>query len=308
VQRASAHFSVRLAQEIARSLAHARRQMPGESPTALWLTGGGAQLEALPAALAAKLRLPVERYDPLARVELGAEAEDARAAAASLAVLVGLAVPVSPAERDADLLPPALRESLAFRRRRPWFAAAAMLAAAALLPPIVHYHRVATRAAAQVAVLDARMRPMRSLQGRIAGDLERLESINTEIAALRRTAEARTSWLTFLADLQARLATIEDVWLERLVVVPPPATSAPAPDGTPAGPAPLKLTVSGRLIDAVQPGSKAGADDYARVRRLLESFAHARFVASVADERFDHSEPGILRFDVTLVIDPAHSL
>src|SRR5262249_30337990 len=141
--------------------------------------------------------------------------------------------------------------------------------------------------------------------------------------------ETKANWINFLADLQDRLVKTEDVWLDQLQVVrpPPPEPGAPpdpnAPppaDGTqppadpnqpgarpPPGP-PLKLTLSGRLLDVTNPQSKVSPESTLRVKQLLASFTSSQFITAVENEKFDPSQNGLLRFDFTLVINPKKTL
>ncbi len=154
VLRASTIFAAKLQLEITRSTINHRRQSGGEQPVTLYLTGGGSLISELPAVLAEKLKLRVERYEPLRHVDLSANARAAGAdtAAPVLADLVGLATRlVVKGEPEASLLPPALTEAVAFRKRQPLIVAAAALFTAALLPPIIYFHRVATVNLAKVA-------------------------------------------------------------------------------------------------------------------------------------------------------------
>lgn len=115
---------------------------------------------------------------------------------------------------------------------------------------------------------------------------------------------------------------IEDVWLDKLQVVraplpepgseplvdlsvPPPADGS-APVAPPAPP--LRLTLSGRLLDVANPQSKVSAEARQRVQQLLASFTGSQFIASVENEKFDNNQNGLLRFDFTLVINPKKTL
>ena len=66
--------------------------------------------------------------------------------------------------------------------------------------------------------------------------------------------------------------------------------------------------LSGRLLDARNPGAKASPASRERARQLLGRLAGSPYVAAVTNERFDNSQPGLLRFDVTLVVNPRHPL
>ena len=320
VQKAAANFALRLQLEITRSTVNHRRQSGGAQPTAVFLTGGGSLIADLPATLAEKLRLRVERYEPLRHVDLSANARAAGAegAAQVLADLVGLATHlVVKDESSVSLLPPALTEALAFRKRQPLFVAAAVFAAAALLPPIVYFHRVTTVTMTKVAQVDSQLMPLRALQTRNGDNLVKIEEAKKQIAALLGAVETKANWINFFTDLQTRLVKIEDVWLDKIHVVRPPppepgadaATPPPADGSAPARVvAPLKLTLSGRLLDVANPQSRVSPEARERVKQLLASFTGSQFIASVENEKFDNNQNGLLRFDFTLVINPKKTL
>jgi type IV pilus assembly protein PilM len=320
VQKAATNFAARLQLEITRSAINHRRQSGGEQATTLYLTGGGSLIAELPAVLAEKLKLRVERYEALRSVEVSANARAAGAESAApvLADLVGLATRlVTKAEPDASLLPPALTEAVAFRKKQPVFIAAAALFVAALLPPIIYFHRVATTTLAKVADVEGQLMPLRALQTRNTDNLAKIEEAKRQIAALQGAVETKSNWINFFTDLQTRLVKIEDVWLDKLAIVRPALTEAPAPDPSapppdpnlpkPAGP-PLKLTLSGRLLDVANPQSRVSPEARERVKQLLASFSGSQFIASVENEKFDNNQNGLLRFDFTLVINPKNPL
>ena len=331
VLRATAGFVTRLHLEITRSAVNHRRQSGGAAAVAVYLTGGGSLIEELPAALAEKLRLPVEHYAALKNVDLSgdARASGAEGSAAMLADLVGLATQlVKLDEPDASLLPPALTAALAFRKRQPWILAAAALVVAALVPPIVYFHRVNGAILERISQVDTQLMPLRAVEHRNAENLRQIDEAAKQITALRGAYETKANWINFLADLQERLVKVEDVWLDKIQVVrppapepgtvaevqPPPDGATPAPDAAappvpepPKGP-PLRLTLSGRLLDVTNPQSKVSPESLQRVKQLLASFTGSQFIAAVENERFDNNQNGLLRFDFTLVINPKKTL
>jgi type IV pilus assembly protein PilM len=298
------------------------------------LTGGGSLIEELPASLGERLHARVERYQALKNVDLSADARAAGAESSApvLADLVGLATHlINKDESHASLLPPALTAALAFRKRQPVIMAAAALVVIALIPPIVYLHSVASGTLERVSQVDSQLMPLRSVETRNADNLQQIEAASKQIAALKSAYETKANWINFLADLQERLVKIEDVWLDKLQVVRPPAPEVdpaaaeaaaqgtgdggqatvdpnpPAPEAKPVGP-PIRLTLSGRLLDVANPQSKVSPESLQRVKQLLASFTGSQFISAVENERFDTNQNGLLKFDFTLVINPKKTL
>lgn len=292
-------FATRLAHEITRSAVHFKRATGAAAPAAVVLSGGASRgAPDLATLLAARVHVPVERFEPLAGIELSpsALARDVGQFAAHLADLVGAArLDLAGDAFAIDLLPPRWRAAEKTRRRQPWLAAAAVLAAAALVP-VLDYHRAReTGLRREVAALKAEIAPLRERETRNRANLEKLAALRHHLGTWQAIAARRTAWPELLADLQDRCVKIEDVWLDRVQL---------AASETDAG-APLRLEVSGRLLDRANPLARVSADAARRATQLVASVAASPFVAAVERERFDHSQPGILRFDVVLVTDPA---
>ena len=320
VQNAAQAFIGRLHMEITRSTVNYRRQSGAEQPAVIYLTGGGSLVPGLAATLADKLKTRVELFDPLRNVEVSTGASQARDYSAVLADLVGLAVGSAAGEKAFTLLPPAIGRELAFRRQQPFYVGAAALLVAALALPIYHFNQRAALATDQARRLETTLQPLRALQAADAANLERIESIKKEIAAIQNLVESKSNWINFFNDLQQRLVKVEDVWLEKLQVLRPAAgesagRSAGGAFGaaaTPAGseaPVPvLRLNLSGRLLDKNNPTSRVSQDSFERVKSLLKSFADSQFISSVEKETFNPNQPGILSFDFILVVDPKKPL
>ena len=281
-----------VAAEVARSLSHFRAKGQDVSPARLYLNDRAWRQEALCAELAARLKMPLE-LSPGAG-EIAWASETVRQAGAAqpdlLPDLAGAATLLSrSASSGLNLLPPArLRQAEGHRRRR-WLAVATALTLTALLPPTVHHQRVASEALKKVAVLDHRLAPVRATEARCRAGLQRLAAMRGQIARLEALTARRRGWIILLAGLQDRLAQVEDVWLEKLRVLP-------ASTG-----GPTKLAISGCLLDRTSPLKTASPEAFARVRALLDGLTSLPPVMAVEDERFDNSSPGLLRFDCVLV-------
>lgn len=296
VHRAEEAFALRLQAEITRSLLNSGRNGAANTPVRIFLAGGGASSERLPARVAAKFGVPVERYDPFRRVELSPaiDATSVRADAPRLAELVGLAscaFGLAGRARVPNLLPIEWVAARAFQRRRPLWLGTAAAVAVGLLPLIHQSQRAVENAARRTTEIETRLQPLRATAAQRAAELAERVRTREQIEALRRVAAARASWSEFLADLQSRFAEVGDAWLEELSIVPAKRDLAENGD-SPA----LRLRVSGCLLDGMD-----DANAFDRAKRLLASVGASPFIAAVEDERFDGGRAGVLRFDFTLL-------
>lgn len=293
------NFATRLAQEITRSALHFKRQSGAANPERVLLSGGAARLSGLSALLATRLHVPVDNFDPLGAFEIRKPAADAGVAAhaEACAALLGAAGLRLAAGRIAlDLLPPRRRSREDTRRRRPWLGAAAAVAALALLPPLAHHRTLHAELRTQIAAVEAQIAPLREREARNRTNAERLATLRQQLAVLHDVHARRGNWQALFADLQERLVRVEDVWLERLHVVPA------------AGGGPLRIAVSGRMLDKTNPLANVSPDTYRRVTTLLGRIVQSPFVSAVESERFDNRQPGILHFDFVLVAEPTRPL
>jgi len=265
------------------------------APAWVKLTGAHENLDAIGEALGEILGLPVERLDPLRRVVVAPEQASmtARLSSAQWAVLVGLAVPTARGERPLDLLPPSLRRASDFRRRRPWLLAAhAMIALTAAL--LAWDTGRETRAVvARRDRLVALLPPWAESRRRASAAQERIDAAREQLVVLQDAVRFREGWTGFFADLQSRLERIDDAWLDRLQRV-----------GAAESGGALRLLLSGRLLDRASPQAKSSEGARRRARTLLASLAGSPFVQAVQSERFTTLEPGVLRFEFVLAIDP----
>lgn len=293
-------FATRLAQEIIRSVLHFRRQSDMEQPVRVHLTGGGARLARLAEVLAAKLKVPVDRLDALGAVETasGPTSGDAVRHSLVLTDLLGAAATqLRPDQPVLNLLPPRLRLHENLRRRRPRLIAAAALAVAALLPPLLHYRGVIAEARHKAAAIEQEIAPFREREARNRTNLAELEELKQQAVRLQAVHDRRAGWLNLLADLQERLVRVEDVWLEKLRV-------EPMADGNPP-----QLYLSGRMLDKTNPLAKVSLETTHRVKALLRDLDGSPYVQlAEGGQRFDNSQPGILRFDFVLTAEPARPL
>jgi type IV pilus assembly protein PilM len=245
-----------------------------------------------------------------------------------LASLIGLSIPAEKGRKSINLLPAAIANRLAFTKRQPRLIAAAALFAITLLPLVIQSTRALEAGRAQLEAVNTAILPLQAVQAKVRQNVTALEEAKAEILAVQSLAESKNNWINFFSDLQDRLVKVEDVWLESLQVIRSSGTPGGEgqggglfggggstdeqtpelnPDGTPVKPV-LRLQLSGRLIDRKNPVSLVSPDSYQRVKSLLASFVDSQFISAVERESFDANNPGILRFDFILVIDPARPL
>jgi type IV pilus assembly protein PilM len=320
VQIAADQFVRQVCGEISRSLAGFYPEGGASRPAFLYLTGGGSLIRNLPAALADKLQMCIERWEPWRQIKLGPDGTNwsNRTDPNALADLIGLAEGAASREQaGVSLLPRAWRWELRFLRWWPWMAAAALLVVVGLLVPVLRYRAKASETQRRTSAMEVKIDALHRLDGRNRGNLAHLAETNRRIAALQRLAEARSSWVAFLADLQERLVKTEDVWLESLQFPPPVKSAAQGSKtgetglgsiaesentGRPEPDSLVRISLTGCLFDSDNPVTKAGPGAYQRAKSLLEGLRASPFVEAVENERFDSSQPGTLRFQITLVV------
>ncbi len=286
-------------------LAAEPREGNEEPPPTLLLAGADApeaeQIERIAGAAFAR----VARFEALRRVRVGPRANGAAAVAHQLGAVVGAAVgAVDRRKPGPNLLPRARQRENGFRRNRGWWLAGLGLGAAVAVVALIGVRLGNAQARREEAALTRQLQPWREAQRTVAARQRESETIERELAALRGLARARTSWALWLAATQERLGRAGEVWLE---AVQPATESRQA--ATPlfghgaaggAGAGGLRLAIAGAAVDPGLDGRRA----LERVRVLLREWAADETVQAVEDERFDTSEPGVLRFACVLVLKP----
>ena len=291
-------------------------------PKALFLTGGGALLRGLPGALAERLQLQVERWDLRKRNESGrASADpDGRPEDGPPADLIGLAAWAATGSRtEGNLLPRRYRHGLSIRRRWPWLAGAALLGIIGGQQRVWRWQTKASEVRRRIAEVDAGISVLRQTDARNRSNLARLAEAGRQICALRKLASARSGWIALLGDLHARLASVQDAWIDRLQILPPEdryrsplardfgTEPRPAPAARAAASDTVRLQIEGSVFDAARPLESAGEGSEQNATALLAALRGSPLVCAVEREHFDGSQPGLLRFEITLRLSP-HAL
>lgn len=307
VKAAVEGFGARLRLEFDRTVVTQVRPAGITLPATLHVAGGGARLPGLAEALRSTNSPAVQLWELPTGLAVNGAAADviARVGIERFADLVGAFRRATPGGGvELDLAPRGMREARAAKRQRPrWLAAAALLVLAAYLPGW-HYQRLASARSEAADTMRQAVVPVQVLRDRTTAHLAELDRLRESAAVWEARRQSQHAWEALLADLQGSLSTTGDVWLERMQVLPLEALPGDAGEDR----ARINLRISGRLLDRENPLSRVSQNAYERVTSLLESFLESPRITDIEGERFDASEPGMLRFDFTLVINPRSGL
>lgn len=291
-------FALRLTQEIARTLAHVSRRNEAARPGRIYLCGDGTRLNSLRQTLATRLGLPVDLLPVDGVMEFAGEPPAGASSSLALLDLFGAAATqLLPGQAMLNLLPPRRRQLVNFRRRQPWLLAAALLAITALIPPVWHERQLIAEARHKAVILERTLAPLRAQAARNRANLNQIAECRRQVAQFQAIAELRSTWLSLFAAMEDGLFQVEYVWLDRLVVMPPPPG------------APLRLGVAGRMLNRTGSPATTGGGSAARTKALLQAMERLPGLSVAAEgRRFDHSQPDMTGFNFTLVLDPSHRL
>jgi type IV pilus assembly protein PilM len=307
VQAATAAFVARLRLEFNRTLVTQVRPAQISLAPTIELAGGGAQVPGLIDALESTAAVKVTSWQMPSQLNISDSARGVieRAGAERFADLVGAFAGIgATGEVALDLAPPGIRGARAAKQRRPrWLIAAVLLVASSFLPG-VHYLRLAAARSEAAEVLRQQVVPVQVLRDRTIDHLAELDRLRVAAQFWAERTPSKDAWESLLADLQTSLTGTGDVWLERMQVIP----QEPSGSASELERARLQLRISGRLLDRENPLSRVSQNAYERVTALLERFLESPQISGIEGERFDASDPGILRFDFTLVVNPQSGL
>ncbi len=308
-------FIRRLTQDINRRLINVRRGTAGRQPTRILLTGRGSLVPGLSEQLCETLRMPVEPFDPSSVLALGAEVdpEYMQRARHQVSEVIGEAARlVLTHTTGVNLIPRDIAAQLAFDGRKPVLLVAALLMA--LIPwPIWWAFDQATDTNRELS--DKLVKRKSELGGHQAA-IEETRKKASEVFALNKKLEevalSRPNWPAFLSDLQSRVSSCKNTWIEELEVkrITPPTVAPvePPPPGTVVVPAVevTKIVLTARfLLPEIAPGSNFAKKPYsAREQELLAILRKSPFIAEIpdADIKQNFNPANSPKITLTLVI------
>ena len=315
VTTAATAFSNRLSAEVSRTLVNFTRQSGRPRPSRCLIAGEGITRHDFAQKLGEKCQLEVSVFSVQEGIDMDDETRERAAGvpAGTLAELVGAAHAARGQEDTINLCPPALIEAGAAQKRRGRYVMAVAMLGAGFLLPGVHFNLLARAREQRAAEISRATQPYYAWRDQNRENLRRLEAATAEAAVLTRLVGIRGQWASLLADVQARLQDVGDVWLERVQRLPTNERNRREPEYDEFGDVierrsdPTRLRVSGRLLDRQNPLERVSQSSYERVTTLLDQFRGSDYIESIEGERFDAGKPGILRFDFTLVLNAGRS-
>jgi type IV pilus assembly protein PilM len=312
-------FIRRLAQDINRRLINVRRGANGRQPARILITGRGSQVPGLSEQLCETLRLGVEPFDPSSVVTLGEgiTVDQLQRAKHQITEVIGEAARlVLPQPSGVNLIPRDIAAQQAFDARKPRLLAAAALAAAA---PFCVWLALASSEGWNKEQIEEVLKRQTELAGR-RSSIEESRKQAAELAAKCKELEYvilnRSNWPAFLGDLQARVGTCKNTWIEDLHIKYETLPSAPATDGQPPA-APVvvaKVVLSVRFLFTEVPLDEKryrSAPEKAHIARLVEALSKSPYVSTIPVNEISVTDQNTIRTPkatLTLVIQKEKAL
>jgi len=206
----------RLHAELIRSITHYRAQQQGNSPSRIFLCGGGAGIPNMCEFFHEKFELPIEFFNPLQKVSVSESASEATRSAHLFGELVGLALrSVTVCPMVLNLLPVSVVQRQDLEKRRPFFIAAAACILLALLGWSAYYTRAAHVAQQTAQVIRQKNDNMRVAEGQLDRLKKQIIALDNIATPLITAVSDRNFWPQILEELNTRLPEA-DIWITEL--------------------------------------------------------------------------------------------
>jgi len=291
----------RIGMELKRSILNYRRKAQIKMPTKILLTGRASLLPGFAEFLSEDQKMNVEYFDALTNVSVGFGVNQAllNESATQISELIGEAARMLlPSSVGVNLLPEHIVKEMAFKRKKPYLLAAAALLAVSVVPPVLYLNSAIAATKSATQQLSAATPEIKARIEAIDESKERVEALIAKIKDLEVLARSKANWINLFVDLEKRLVDLKDIWLDNLRVVR---------TGTGAA-AKYNLELTGKLlireIDPANPEAYDSSKAIDRVNKLLSSFKESSFIKDYGNVRTDPSNPRILKFDFTLIVNP----
>ncbi|MBM3825313.1 MAG: hypothetical protein FJ410_01105 [Verrucomicrobia bacterium] len=317
LQSNSQQFIRRLSQDINRRLINVRRGAGARQPTRILLTGRGTLLPGLKEQLCETLRLPVEPFQPASVLILGEEVSQdlVRRTQNQVSEVVGEAARLLlPQAAGVNLIPKDIAAQIAFSARQPKLLAAALLAALIPFPVWYVYSESATHSQDLTSKLTAKSAELKRHQVELTDTRQKTDAVLAVNRELESVVLNRPNWLAFLADLQVRISSLPNTWVEEMHVRRETQTLPPAAEGEPPPPlvtvSKVILTVRFLLPEVAPQRPHNAAAMNKRQKALLDALRQSKFIAEIPDGdiKGEFTPTNSPKLTLTLVIDKEASL
>ena len=310
-------FNRRLSQDINRRLISIKRS--GRRPTKIVITGRSSQVPGLSQQLSEALALPVEEFNPLGVISLSSEmnADYVMQHIHQLSEVIGEASRLlSPAALGVNLIPRDIAGQISFDSKKIKFVAAALLLALAPIPILFTLNAGVDYNKEQSKIIEKKSDELTNYQNTIKQTREDSLAVLAVNQQLEFVVSNSPNWPIFLADLQSRVLTAKNTWIEELRVRREPAviaTTSTDPDASRVATNVTKITITTRtLLEKVPPGKPFNAREFKKSKdALLENLKKSPFVAEIPEDEIKvdfTKEANVPRTTLTLVIKSEKAL
>ncbi len=289
----------RISLELKRSILNYRRTGRVATPKKIYLTGRGALLPGFAEYLAEDQKMDVEFLDSLQNVSVASGLNQAllNVCAPQMSELVGEAARmVLPESMGVNLLPRHIVEESAFAAKRPLMILSAALLAVAAIPPFLFISKAISTDKSYIEKFTEKTPDIQARIDKLQANEEKVKKVSAKIAGLEGLAKSKSNWINLFIDIEQKLMEQKDVWLDNLRVVRSMDGKKPT----------YNLELTGRLLlrEANPEGGYDTNKAIERINKLLDSFKSSTFIKDYSNVRTDPSNPRILKFDFTLVVNP----
>ena len=291
----------RIGVEIKRSIVNYRRTSRVAAPSKISLCGRGSLSPGFAEFLAEDQKMSVEYFDALSNVSVSpcVNQQLLSDCAPQVSEIIGEAARmVMPGLMSVNLLPKHIVEETTFAKTRPLMIIGAAVLFAATLPPMFLFSKSVAQEEEAAKKFQSMMLPIEERAAEFKKNGETASSLETKINGLEGLAKSKSNWINLFIDIEKRLMEQKDVWLDNMRVH---RTSK-------NGVQEYKLELTGRLLirdfnpeNPQEYDTKKAID---RITKILNSFVSSEFLKSFENVRTDPSNPRILKFDFTLVVNP----
>lgn len=205
----------RMPSQIAQTTNFYRSQQGGGAPARVYIAGGGSNLKCIGDFFVEKLRLPVEFFNPLAKVAVGSDVnvEQVSTQAHQMGELVGLALrSIDKAPIAVDLVPTVVGVERDEKRRRPFLIGAAAVTLAAFGILYASTASKASKAKEMSEVVESRVKGLEKFSRPIESALKKEAKTKMLVEQYVAAHDGQRLWLEILSDATERFAD-SNVWI-----------------------------------------------------------------------------------------------